>query len=331
MAANGGVTPNITYGTGNGSGVPVTPGDWYALSCRVYSPPGWSSGVFLRAVFYTSGGSQISFVSSSTIPLPAAATAFLQVPGPFRAPSGAAWCVILIEAAGTPAPGTGFYLAGVQLVQAYPVSAGGPQAAVTEVPYLSDAKLSSDRALLYNQANLNQYGTNTLIGFSGQSYSFTPSSGVQMVIMNQASASLRGAVPYSATLYLNNTAANLPYFLDDPSMEDFGNWIVQTLGQASLRPKTITITPVATTQATIMGLQCEVGDTATFRRRPIGVPEQRALSYVSKLSRDIDIATGKWDTKYELSGFSQGVVVRCDDVINGCLTGNNPLSWLCRD
>ena len=207
------------------------------------------------------------------------------------------------------------------------VAAGGNGAAAPEVPYLPAVQLSSDRALLYNQAILTQYGQNLTTSFSGTGVTFTPSSGVVVQIANNASVNLRGGVPYTATLYLDNTAQALPYTFDVPSMEDFGNWIVQTLGSPLFRPDKISITPAATPQALAMGLQAEIGDTDTYRRRQPGVPETQILTYVSKLGHEIDIRSGQWDTTFDLSPFQQGTVLAADDVVHGCLTGGNLIGY----
>src|SRR5262249_20943192 len=114
-------------------------------------------------------------------------------------------------------------------------------------------------------------------------------------------------------------------------MEDLGSWIVQTFGSPLFRPELVRILAVATPQAQQMGLQAEVGDTATFRRRQIGTPVTQIPSYLSKLHMDISIGredqTGKWDVPYEVSPFLQGTVLACDSVTAGCLTGGNVLGW----
>ncbi len=322
-------SPQIAYGNLLGfDGVPVTPGDYYTVSALIYSPQGWAAGATIAVQYWTAAFSPAGTRTSVPVPLAAGSMAFLQVPA-FQAPATAAWAFIVIAAQDTPASSVQFCVSGVVFTQAGTVTAGGAGATALEVPYTGTPKLSSDRALLYNQAQLTQYGTNLVSRFSGTDVLFTPSSGVIVVITNQASVSQRAGVPYTATLYLDNTAQALPYYLNAPSMEDFGNWITQTLAAPLLRPETTAITPAATPQAMVMGLQAEVGDTVTFRRRPQwgGAPETWVLTYLSKLTHDINQETGKWDTAYELSPFQAGSVLVCDDVIHGTLTGGNLLGW----
>ena len=156
---------------------------------------------------------------------------------------------------------------------------------------------------------------------------FTPTSGVLVTISNQQSINQRAAVPYTATVYLNNTVQSLPYYLDEPSIEDFGNWVTQTLATPLLRPETVTITPAATVQSMLMALQAEVGDTVTFRRRALGAPEIEIVTYISKLTHNIDISAAKWETQYELSPFPQGYILACDDVVHGVLDSSNSFGW----
>jgi hypothetical protein len=92
----------------------------------------------------------------------------------------------------------------------------------------------------------------------------------------------------------------------------------------------VTITPASTPQAMLMALGAEIGDTATFRRRPQtgGAPEIQVLTYVSKLTHTIKIDDEQpWKTEYELSPFPAGSVLQCDSVINGTLTGANLLGF----
>ena len=326
FTGNGSVaTPQISYGaTGN----PVTPGLWYTLSALIYCPQGWSSGIQLVLGYYTAGNAFVSSTGSSSPPLAAGSLLFLQIPA-VQAPATAGLAALTITAQGTPASNVQFYVTDVVFTQAAPVTAGGAGSTALEVPYVGTPKLSSDRALLFNQAQLNQYGTNLVSRYSGTSVTYTPSSGVLVIIANQASVSQRAPIPYTATLYLDNTVQATPYYLNEPSMEDFGNWITQTLAAPLLRPETVTITPAATPQAMVMGLQSEVGDTATFRRRPQwgGAPETQVLTYLSKLTHDINVEAPKWDTQVELSPFPVGSVLQCDDVIQGVLTGGNLLSF----
>lgn len=319
--------PQISYGAaGSGATQAVTPGLWYTASAVIYSPQGWATGVVLQVNWLTSGGSFISQVNTATTPVAAGSLLFLQIPAS-QVPQTGASAQVLAFASGTPASTVQFYVADVIFALVQTTTAGGAGSTAAEVPYLVDVKLSSDRALLYNQAQLTQYGTNTATTFSGTDLNFSPTSGVLVVIENVASVTLRAGVPYTATLYTNNTAQATPYYLNEPSMEDFGNWITQTLAAPLMRPEAVTITPAATAQAMTMALQAEVGDTATFRRRPLGAPEIQIVTYISKVGHEIDFGSGRWNTKYELSPFPQGNVLVCDDVIHGTLTGGNYLGW----
>jgi hypothetical protein len=326
MTGNGSTAnPEVTYGSATAT--PVTAGDWYDVSVWAFCPQGYATGLTAQIVWKTSGGSTVSSVSTGAVALVADGLTFLQLTTPAQAPATAAWAQVLIQAAGTPASTVDFYLASVLLFAVNPVLAGGIDVVTPEAPYLVDIKLSSDRAQLYNQAILTQYGTATQTTFSGTSLDFTPTSGVGIVIQNDASITQRGAVPYTATLYLDNTIQAPPYNARQAAMEDFGNWIVNTLGAPLFRPLTVTITPAATTGSLVTGLLADVGDTFTFRRRHLGVPEVQILTYCSKLSHSIDIASGTWTTAYELSPFAQGQVLVTDDVIHGCLTGGNYFGW----
>ena len=318
-------TPQIAYGA---VGQPVTAGLWYTLSALAYCPQGWSSGIQIQLEYYTAGNSFISSSGSASPPLAAGSLLFLEVPA-FRAPATAALAALVITAQGTPASTVQFYVSNVVLTQAASVTAGGATSTALEVPYIGTPKLSSDRALLYNQAQLTQYGTNLVSRYSGTGVTFTPSSGVIVIITSQASVNQRAQIPYTATLYLDNTQQALPYWLDQPSMEDFGNWITQTLAAPLLRPETVTITPAATPQAMVMALHGEVGDTVTFRRRPQwgGAPETQVLTYMSKLTHDINQEAGKWDVQFELSPFPVGQVLKSDDPIHGTGTGGNYFGW----
>jgi len=321
-------TPQIGY-TGSSS-VPVTAGDWYQMSALLYSPQGWATGVKIFVNWLTSGLSVISTVYSPVTPVDADSLLYITT-GAVQAPATAAFAALFVNAGGTPASTVLFYVTDVVFASVGVVTAGGPGATAPEAPYLIDVKLSSDRALLYNQAQITQYGTNVTTKFTGSDLTFQPTSGVLVIITNQASANLRATVPYTVTAYLNNTVQALPYWLNEPSLEDLGNWIVETLAAPLLRPESVTITPAATPQSTLMALGAEVGDTTTFRRRHLGTPEIQIPSYISKLGHQIDIASGRWETKYELSPFPQGSALKCDDPILGTLTGGNLLGWLCHD
>jgi hypothetical protein len=331
MTGNGSTaTPYILMGSL--SATPVTPGDWYEMSMWAYSPQGWTPGLSPQIQFYTSGGSFVSDTANAYVALAAGSVTYLQA-GPVQAPATAAYAAIGISASGTPAATVHFYLADVVLSQVPPVLAGGAGATAPEAPYPNPGKLlSSDRAQLFNQAILTQYGPNTQSTFTGTFISFTPSSGVVVQIENEPSIALRGQVPYTATIYLDNTAQAVPYYLDQPSMEDFGNWIVQTLGSPLFRPLTVKITPAATPQALLTGLQAEVGDTFTFRRRHLLNPEVQIVTYCSKLTHKIKIDEAgeggeAWETTYELSPFPQGNILAAGDVVHGCGTGGNLIGW----
>jgi hypothetical protein len=330
---NGSVAnPQIAYGST--AGVPVTPGDWYQYSGWLYSPQGFgngtSSGSQLFLQWLTSGLSVISSVNSGVTAMAAGSVTYLQT-GAIQAPATAAYAALFVVAIGTPASTVQFYAADVVLAAVAPVLAGGAGATAPEAPYPNPGRLlSSDRAQLFNQAILTQYGPNTQSTFTGTFISFTPSSGVVVTIGNEPSIALRGQVPYTATIYLDNTAQALPYYLVQPSIEDFGNWIVQTLGSPLFRPLTVKITPAATPQSLLTGLGAEVGDTFTFRRRHLLNPEVQIVTYCSKLSHKIKIdeeGGGQWTTSYELSPFPQGNILAAGDVVHGCLTGGNLAGW----
>jgi hypothetical protein len=303
----------------------VSPATYYAFSCLLYTPAAWgdgaSTGVTASIQWYTSGLSSISTTTTNLTATAAGSLTYLSIPAQ-QAPATAAFVRLRINVTGTPASSVLFYAAVASLT-----SVGTTTTAVggiaPEVPYLVGVKLSSDRALLFNQAILTQYGTSVNTTYSGTSLVFTPTSGVVVITENAASVAQRAGVPYTATLYLNNTAQSAPYALDEVSIEDFGNWITQTLAAPLLRPETVTITPAATAQAMLTALQAEVGDTTTFRKRPMGAPEIRQRAYLSKLTHDIDIASARWNTSYELSPFPQGTVLVCDDALHGTLTGGN--------
>jgi hypothetical protein len=311
-----------------GAGSPVTAGSWYYVTCLAWSPQGWAAGVSAALSVYTSGGGLIGTFSSAAIPLTAGSLTFVQL-GPVQIPVTGAVGAPIVYAGGTPGSSVLFYVTDVQLTQASVVIAGGASGiTATEVPYLDNFRLSSDRALLYNQAILNQFGTATKTTFTQADLVFQPTSGVTVQITNQASVTQRGQVPYTATIYEINTAQALPYVLSDPSMEDFGNWVVQTQAQPLLRVLGATVTPASTPQAVLTALGCEVGDTVTVRRRQISAPTVEILAFCSKLTHHIDIGGASWTTAYEVSpSFSAGNVLACDSVTAGCLTGGPVFGW----
>jgi hypothetical protein len=330
-------SPQAFYNNG-GAGIPVTPGNWMTLSCIIASPQGWAAGVLVQLQFYTSGLVFISSDTSPTAPLAASSLTYLQIAGASitgggaatiyaRVPATAAYCAVTVEATGTPASTVLFYFADVQLTVVPAALTSAPYGTAPEVPYLVGVELSSDRAQLYNQAILTQYGTNLNTVFTGSDVTFVPSSGVIVTITNEPSVALRSSVPYQVSVYLDNTVQALPYYIYEPAIEDFGYWIVNTLGSPLFRPDKITITPAATPQAMLMALQAEVGDTVTFRRRALGSAEIQIVTYISKLTHSIQIATGAWTAEFELSPFPQGNVLACDDPAHGTLTGGNYFGW----
>lgn len=331
--------PALFYGAlGFSNGVSgIVPGLFYQAEALFYSPQGWTGGVQVFLQYWTAG---FSFISSSISPannsqLAPGSIAHVQT-APLKAPNGAAHAFIGVAAIGVPPTSVQFYVTNVQFYSMPANPAGGPQggfaqpeleAWAPEVPYLIGTQLTSDRALLFNQVILNQSGTNSNTLFSGSSIVFQPTSGVIVTIQNTPSVTARAGVPYTATLYLNNTAQQAPYVLSEPSMEDFGNWIVNTLSSPLLRPEQVAITPSSTPQAILMALGAEIADTVTYRRRPLGAPEIQILTYISKLTHTIDIASGEWMTAYELSPYPAGTIIECDDVIHGTLTGGNLLGF----
>lgn len=324
-----GITSTPTIFTGL-SLSPVTPGQWYEATTWLYTPQGWSSGMVVSVGWKTSGGGFISQGGSSLgVGAIAAGSLAWGTSGPQQAPPTAAFAEIIIAATGTPPIGTLFYVASAQLqnVPLIYVTASGAHSPSYEAPYTVDVKLSSDRAQLFNQAIVTQFGTNTQTTFRGTDIVFSPTSGIIVNIQNQPSVNLRGAVPFTSTSYLDNTVQAKPYYNYLPSIEDYANWIVETLGSPLFRPLTVTITPAATPQSLITALEAEVGDTFTFRRRQLSVPEVEILTYCSKLSHSIDISAGTWNTAYELSPYQQGTILQCDDTVAGCITGGNLLGW----
>ena len=196
---------------GYSAGVQVAAGEWFRLTAAVYSVQGWATGISATLVWYTSGGSEISGSSSAVTPLAAGSQTWLDT-GTVQAPATAAYATITIQVSGTPASTVVFNVSSVILAEAYPVAAGGITSAAPEVPYRDDVKLSSDRALLFNQAVLTQYGTDTATSYTGSDLVFQPTSGILVTIQNTPSVTLRAGVPYTATIYLNNTAQALPYY-----------------------------------------------------------------------------------------------------------------------
>ena len=215
-----------------------------------------------------------------------------------------------------------------------------------EAPYLRDVGLTTDRAQMFNTAVLTQSGTGELTTFSGTTLNFSPTSGVTVTAQNETSVAQRGPVPYTATLYLQNTQQSIPEvaeFSDEPPgtgfvpaegcMEDYGSWIVQTLGTPLLRGDQVTLTPAATWQAMITALQAEIGDTAVLNRRQLSAPALSLGSYISSLSHEINIADAEapWVTTYQVSPAPSQQVLQCDSPVWGVLDGSNLLGWLeCR-
>lgn len=318
--------PQISYGSFITAGAPVTAGNWYQFSAWVYSPQGYSTGITLALQYWTAGLVNTGTISTNLTPIPAGAPVYLTT-GPFRAANLSTQAFTLVSFSGTPASNIQLFVADAVFTQVNPDILAGAQVAVPEVPYLIDVMLSSDRAQLFNQAALNQYGSSTFTAFQGSGISFQPTSGIQILQLNEPSVTLRGAVPYTATIYLLNTAQTTPYYLGEPSCEDFGNWIVQTLGSPLFRPERVTITPAATPNALTMWLQAEVGDPVMIRKRPFGSATVAFSTYMSKIAHSIDIGQAQWTTGYELSPYPQGSVLQCNDVINGVLTGQNVIGF----
>lgn len=316
--------PAITWGASGQA--PASAGNWYEASCWIWSPQGWNGGVYASVNFWSSGNSLLGSQESLTYLLSAGSAQFLDST-PAQAPASTAYVTLSVTAAGTPGTTPQFYVSGALLAQVPVVSAPGPGYAAPEAPFLADLKLSADRSQLYNYAILNQYGTETSTTYSGPDLIFQPTSGITVTEVNQSSINQRGQVAYSTTLYTENTLQSPSYALNLPSMEDFGNWIVNTLGSAVLRAETVTTTPAATAQALTTILQAEIGDTVTLRRRPLGAQEIQLLAYCSKLSYTVNIGQQKFSVEMELTPFGFGQVVRCDDLVHGCLSGGPILGW----
>lgn len=102
--------------------VAVTASAAYTASAWFYSPAGWGSGCQAGFLWYTSGGTFISFSSFPTFALPGATWTQAQVTA--TAPSNAAFGQILVQLAGTPTA-TPFYVAEAAFVAgSSPVSTG---------------------------------------------------------------------------------------------------------------------------------------------------------------------------------------------------------------
>lgn len=292
---------------------PAAPGEQFSCVVTVRCPAGYASGAFVSLAWLNSGLSAISSVLSSTVPLVAGAWTWLIVTG--TAPAGTAWVRPSLVTNGTPSASTVFTVDSV-------VTADYPG----EAPYLRDVRLSDDRAQMFNAAVLDQSGTGTKTTFAGASFDFSPSSGITVTDQNAASVAERGNVPYTATIYLQNTLAAVPNIPADGAIEDLASWIVNTLGTPVLRGEQAVLTPGATWQAMITALQAEVGDTVTLWRRPIGAPALSLLNYVSHIEHEIDVREG-WTTTYEVSPAPVATILACDDPELGVLDGNNLLGW----
>jgi Spherulation-specific family 4/Putative Ig domain len=305
------------------------PGEWFQCVISVMAPAGYTTGVYAEITWLNSSQSTISTTAGTTVPLVPGAWTHLFVTG--QAPAGTAYLAGIFITSGTPSDGTVFLISSVVLTE-YP----------GEAPYLRDVRLSDDRAQMFNAAILTQSGTGELTTFSGTTLNFSPTSGITVSAENEASVTARGNVPYVATVYLQNTAQNLPLvaeFTDDPqgpafapaegSMEDLASWIVQTLGAPVLRGDQVALTPAATWQAMITALQAEIGDTVILNRRPIGAPALSLTNYISSLSHEINIADEEspWVTTYQVSPAPTQTVLQCDSPVWGCLTGQSLLGW----
>jgi hypothetical protein len=306
----------------------VTPGGFYQFTVWLYSNQGWTTGgVNAQIQFFNASNAQVGSTQSSlTINIVAGSVAYATV-GPVQAPAASAYLKAVVQVNGTPSSSVGFYVAAAQVSSVTPSYAPGAGMAVQEAPYQADLKISSDRAQLFNYAVLTQYGTNLVSSFTGTSVLFTPSSGVIVIVSNSPSITLRGQIPYTATIYINNTAQALPYELNEGSIEDAGSWITQTLGTPLFRPDTVTLTPAATPAALATALFAEVGDTVVFRRRPFGSPQVTIPTYISRITHSIDISSGQWTTQLDLSPYPPGTTLACDDVVHGVLSDQNILGW----
>ena len=308
---------------------PAAPGEFYQVVISVQAPDGYASGAFAEITWLNSSESSISSVSSATVPLVAGAWTRLFVTA--QAPAGTAFISPSFYTYGSPSEGLVFVIDSVVTTD-YP----------GEAPYLRDVRLSDDRAQMFNTAILTQSGTGELTTFSGTSLDFSPTSGITVSAQNETSVAGRGSVPYTATVYLQNTAQNLPLvaeFSDQPqgpafapaegSIEDLASWIIQTLGVPVLRGDQVALTPAATWQAMITALQAEIGDTVVLARRPIGAPALALVNYISSLSHEINIADEEspWVTTYQVSPAPTQQILQCDSPVWGVLDGQNLLGF----
>ena len=305
------------------------PGQEYACVISVMAPEGYSAGVYAELVWLNSSDTTISTTTGNAVPLVAGAWTHLFVTG--QAPDDTAFLAGMLATSATPSEGTVFLVSSVVLT-VYP----------GEAPYLRDVRLSIDRAQMFNAAILTQSGTGELTTFSGTTLNFSPTSGITVTAENETSVAQRGNVPYTATVYLQNTAQNIPLaaeFSDDPPgtafvpaegcIEDLASWIIQTLGVPVLRGDQVVLTPAATWQAMITALQAEIGDTAILARRPIGAPPLALTSYISSLSHEINLADEEspWVTTYQVSPAPTQTILQCDSPVWGVLDSQNLLGW----
>jgi hypothetical protein len=299
--------------------IPITPGVSYQVSAGVYSPQGYSAGFTVIIVWQNSTFGTLSVTQSAAVPVPAGgAGAVGTVSG--QAPAGAVNMLLLVQAVGTPA-------STVQFVTGW----GGATTYPGEVPYDGDVKLSLDRAQMYNTAVITQYGDQAVkAANTGTTITYADTSGITVTEQNVGSAAARGNVPYTVTSYLNNTAAaQTAYTPGQGSLEDYGQWTVNTLGTPSLRGEQVTILPAATGgRAWLMALQSDIGDTITLNKRPgYGQQETSVLTYLSGISHSIDFATMTWETQLTPSPAPQAQVLQLDNVLSGVLDGTNPIPW----
>lgn len=315
--------------TASGAGVvtwtpewqPARPGQEWQTVIAVRAPAGYAGGAEAVLTFANSSHATIgSPVISAAVPLTAGAWTFLTVTG--TAPAGTAYLTGSLVTSGTPGSGT---VVDVDSVLTTLVPG--------EVPYTGDVKFSLDRAQMYNEAVITQYGTaDTEAQNTGTNITYTDTSGVTVYTQDPASVAARGKVPYTVTSYLLNTASAAPYVPSLGSLEDFGNWICYTLGAPQLRGEAITITPAATGGlAWEMALAADIGDTAVVRRRPgAGQPETQVTAYLSGVSHNVDFGSGgprAWAVDYTPSPCPQASVLQCDSPVTGILSGANSLGW----
>jgi hypothetical protein len=291
----------------------ATPGQEYSCLIVVRCPAGYPGGGFAQLTWLDASLSTISFVTGNTVPLVAGAWTWLFVSG--QAPAGTAYVTGIFGTSGTPSGGTVFYVSSVTMA-VYP----------GEAPYLRDEHLSDDRAQMFNTAILTQSGTGTLTTYSGTAFAFTPTSGVTVSAENAESVAQRGAVPYTATVYLQNTMQAVPFAANEGSIEDLASWIVNTLGTPQLRAEQVTLTPGATLPDMIAALFTEIGDTVTMHLRPLGAAPVTLVTYLSNMSHEIDVRTG-WTTTWQLSPAPQAAILQLDNPELGCLTGENLIGF----